>query len=366
MQDNQPNFQSFREYFEHLEPLQQAGFFLWPSVLTNELNAEEKELFLKTKPSGVVLFKRNLSAKEQAQKLISELSMYSKRQNELFFQQFIIAVDEEGGRVSRLPLGVKTKPVFEFVKTHDKDGLKKQVLLQIQLAKGIGVNCILAPVLDIFTEPHNTVIGDRSFGQTPDDVCEYAEIVFNALEEHQIFSCGKHFPGHGNTKTDSHIDCAISEVGQEMMEQREWRPFQYFIQKNIPFIMAAHVVTPKISHEHEHHLIPATLNKHVLTNILRGQLGFKGLILSDDLRMGAIQKYYSSKGIEEDYLSYACIEALYAGCDILLSCHSIIEENMIFESIAQEMKTNKTFFDLCCEKAYRQFTLLSSHFVKKI
>lgn len=357
------HYESFKQYFSNLNPLQQAGFFLWPSVKTDILTSQEKELFSQIKPSGVVLFKRNFSDKDASKQLISEICVRSIKTDPNFNHPFMVAVDEEGGRVSRFPFGFKTKPVLEFVREQDKRGLKEQVLLQTQMAHELGVNCILAPVLDILTEPQNTVIGDRSFGRTPEQVCEYADIVFDVLEEQKIFSCGKHFPGHGNTTQDSHIDCAVSDMSKESMQTREWVPFEHFIHKHIPFIMAAHVVTSQLNENVQN--IPATLNFNVLTNILRNELGFQGLILSDDLRMGAIQKYYASKDIQENYLAYACIDALYAGCDILLSCHSIVEENVIIDSIANNLQKEEHFFELCCKKAYRQYLLLSSHFEQK-
>lgn len=365
MQDRHAHnhYESFRHYFSHLNPLQQAGFFLWPSVKADVLNAEEKEFFSKIQPSGVVLFKRNFRDQETSKQLINEIGTISTKNSQDFQHPFIVAVDEEGGRVSRLPFGFKTKPVFEFVQAQDKQGLQEQVLLQTQMAHGIGVNCILAPVLDILTESENTVIGDRSFGRTAEQVCEYADIVFDVLEEQKIFSCGKHFPGHGNTKQDSHIDCAVSDVSKEIMQTREWVPFEHFVQKHIPFIMAAHVMTPQLNGSAQN--TPATLNFNILTRILRHEFGFQGLILSDDLRMGAIEKYYASKGIKENYLAHACIDALYAGCDILLSCHSIVEEFILIDAIAQKLQQEENFFELCCKKAHRQFLLLSSHFALK-
>lgn len=297
------SYDSFRNSFLNLSVHEQAGFFLWPSISSYELSSEEKELFSEIKPSGVVLFKRNFSDIIQSKMLISEIRALCLKKNTPFEKNFIVSADEEGGRVSRLPLGAKTKPVLEFVRNHDKEGLKNQVLLQTRIAHEIGMNCMLAPVLDIFTEPQNNVIGDRSFGHTAEEVCEYADIVFNILENEHIFCCAKHFPGHGNTIADSHVDFAISNATKDVLEKREWIPFVHFIQKNIPLIMAAHVILPNLEMDpkvnrreqcdkvfNDTNSIPATLNYHVLTKILREELGFKGLILSDDLHMGAIKK----------------------------------------------------------------------------
>lgn len=351
------SFKKFQNYFSNLRCEEQAGFFVWPSLQSHTLTDHEKELFSTIKPSGVVLFKRHFVNVEQSKSLISEIRNACKHENMPFKTDFIVAVDEEGGRVSRLPLNFKTKPVLEFTRNHDKQGLKDQVSLQAHTAKELGVNCILAPVLDILTELQNTVIGDRSFGTTAEEVCEYAEIAYHVLEDAHIFSCAKHFPGHGNTTQDSHVAAAVSDVPADILRHREWLPFIHFIQKNIPMIMAAHVIVPQIDPN-----TPATLSGKILTDILRNELQFKGLILSDDLRMAAIKKYYETKGIDESYLAHACIDALYAGCDILLSCNSIVDEKIIVDAIVQKMATDKEFFNLCCEKAFRQTQLLSEHF----
>jgi len=359
--EEQLSFEQFQIYFKNLSPQEQAGFFLWPSVGGYELTNDEAQLFNQIKPSGIVLFKRNFLNVEQSKTLISNICASRESVNTSSHTPFIVSVDEEGGRVSRLPFKEKTKSVLSFAQNKDKIGLKKQVATQIDLAKTLGINCILAPVLDIFTEKQNNVIGDRSFGYTAEEVCEYASVVFEALEDARMFSCGKHFPGHGNTKEDSHKSAAISEASRTLMESREWVPFKYFISKNIPFVMAAHVMTPHLFSS-DRPLIPATLNSEVLTKILREDFAFSGLILSDDLRMGAIQKYYEEKNLGQDYLKYACIDALKAGCDVLLSCHSIIDEKVIIDSIIDMMQKEKQFLDLCYEKAYRQIRVLRSHF----
>lgn len=353
--------QKFYQYYKKLSAHQQAGFLLWPSLSDIVITPEEELLLSKIKPSGIVLFKRNFQNLDQAQNLVSTLNCICSTDDELYHPPFVISVDEEGGRVSRLPLSQKTHPVFEFVKNKDKNGLKQQVLQQIQLAKKIGINCFLAPVLDIFTESDNTVIGDRSFGTTADEVCEYARIVFDVLIQENILPCGKHFPGHGNTKEDSHKSAAISLADFDTLQQREWRPFKYFINLDIPMLMAAHVILPNLSNDKDICETPATLNHFLLTNILKQKLNFNGLVLSDDLRMGAIQHYYETKGIYENYLSHAALDALNAGCDILLSCHSIQEEEIIIDAIMHQLKNNLDFFEQCCAKSYKITQKLSSY-----
>ena len=344
-------FEDFKPYFESLSTLQQAGFFLWPSLSSETITKSEKDYLQEVKPSGIIFFKRNLKSPEQAHHLISSLREIIEEKNSPFFKSLVTSIDEEGGRVSRLPIkNIRGKSPLEYADNHDKKGLEEQIKKQIYHAKKIGINCLLAPVCDILTEPKNEVMGDRCFGRDQETVSEYANIVHQTLAQENIWSCAKHFPGHGNTTTDSHKEFSLSDVSLDTLKKREWIPFIHLIKQNVPLIMAAHVLIPQIDK-----LNPATLSKQILTSQLKKELGFKGLILSDDLRMNAIALHYKTQktqdsfiaeedtsnkehraSTEEDlYLKFACLDALNAGCDILLSCQSIEREMIIANSIAE-------------------------------
>ena len=298
------------------------------------------------KPCGVVLFKRNFENEKDTTKLIRQLKNFCERENPILDIPFIVAIDEEGGRVSRLPPPFERgKPALFFSENKDKIGLKNQVTKQCEFAKKMGVNCFLAPVVDIFSEFKNEVIGDRSFGHDASTVIEYASLVVETLNQQNIYSCIKHFPGHGNTVSDTHKDTAVTLVDRENFYQRELKPFEYFVHQKIPMIMTSHVLVPCVDPNY-----PATLSHILLMDILRKQMNYEGYILSDDLRMNAIALHYKiqkqvESSITEDhaisgfqnfeYLKQASQDALKAGCDILLSCQSIELEISLFESIAE-------------------------------
>ena len=366
----------FRDYFLGLSPLKQAGFFLWPSLGGTELSKNEIHLLEEIKPSGLIFFKRNFTSMDQASSLITQIKMRVENKKEAFFKPLILSIDEEGGRVSRLPVeGIRGKSALEFAESGDKLGLKAQVQRQCNAAKEIGLNCLLAPVADTLTEEKNTVLGDRCFGRTVDSVVEYASLVHQTISENALWSCAKHFPGHGNTLGDSHKEFATSNTSLNQLKSREWMPFRSLITQNIPFIMAAHVLLPFIDPKN-----PATLSEIILTKQLRGDLGFEGLVLSDDLRMNAIALHYdvnkeqessitedagtskSSTTANDSYLKLASIEALNAGCDILLSCQSIEREMIIAQSIAEKMEQDKAFQEKMVQKAWRVYGVLSGWF----
>lgn len=338
-----------RDIFEKLTPWEKSGLFLWPSVAGKELTTAEKELFETIKPSGVVLFKRNLKEFHQSQKLISELKTLCHRVDSILDFPFLVAIDEEGGRVSRLPLPHKPGlAALHFSSTENKNALIQQITNQCHVAQSLGINCFLAPVVDIFSEPENQVIGDRAFGRDAKTVIEYASIAFDVMLDQNIYPCIKHFPGHGATVQDSHKEMATADVKKQVLYDRELQPFQYFIQRNTPFLMTAHVQVPCIDPSN-----PATLSKNFLQSILRQRMGYQGYVLSDDLRMNAIAHHYgvgkkqdadveelqqqTADSASQQYLKQAAQDALKAGCDIILSCQSIVEEAPIYEFLAEQI-----------------------------
>lgn len=362
----------FQNYFLKLPFIEQAGYFLWPSLNSGEIQLEEKRLLNLIKPSGVILFRRNLQNFMQARSLTQSIKKNITRKNSPFKMPFIISIDEEGGRVSRLPPPFQRgKPALEFVEQNDILGLQGQILHQIFVARNLGINCLLSPVVDILTEPTNLVIGDRCYGRNAENVTKFASIVHKIMQDEKIFSCAKHFPGHGNTTTDSHKELSVSSVSLELLRKREWIPYKKLIADGVPFIISAHVLVPELDKNN-----PATLSKTILSKYLRKELGFKGLVISDDLRMNAIAEHYQQKkkiqasitendriafDEEDEYLKLAAIDALKAGCDVILSCQSIVREAKIAQAIAEKIQNDEIFHKLLLEKAWNIFSILTQN-----
>ena len=353
--------------------LQTAGMLVWPSFSGDKLLDEERRLLADIRPSGVILFRRNLTSLHQAKNLIAEIRELVGADKRNF--KFVVSIDEEGGRVSRLPPPfVRGQAPRAFGDAHDLNGLASQVLFQSFVAAGLGINMLLAPVADILTEPHNPAIGDRAFGTTPEIVSECAKVVAKTLAENRILGCAKHFPGHGHTTTDSHHGFATTTVPLATLRSREWVPFRDLINQGVPLCMTAHVVATALD-AHK----PATLSEIVLQTYLRTELQFQGIIVSDDLRMNAVSDYYNvkravvasvttditdaervGKADNDSYLELAAVDALRAGCDVLLSCQSIVAEKRVYEAIARELEKDSTFAQLCQEKVERIVRVLSA------
>jgi len=284
---------TLRDKIGHLFMLGFSG-----TVASSELTEFAKEY----RPGGFILFRRNLDTAEQIVTLTNDLQKSAKG------SPFLIAIDQEGGRVSRLPAGFTIFPACAVVGRSDSTTLAYEVAaVTAAELKAVGINMNMAPVLDLNTNVQNPIIGDRAFSEKPAAVCALGLATVAGLQDNRVAACGKHFPGHGDTTADSHLELPVVSASLERLQEIELRPFRHAIENGLATIMTAHVSYPNVDAQ-----FPATLSYIILTDLLRDQLHFKGVIVSDDLEMRAILDHY---GIEE-----AAVQAFQAGADILLIC----------------------------------------------
>lgn len=308
---------------------EKVGQIFMPAFRKNEqgqvlkaLTHHIKEQIDQYHPGGIILFKENIQEVEQVIQFIQDLQQQSTI-------PFFVGIDEEGGRVSRLHGSGKIPATFlpgNFIigKTQDPTLAYEVGKLLGKELSVLGFNMNFAPVADLWTNPQNTVIGERSFGPDPDLVGEMVAAMVQGMQEEQVSSVIKHFPGHGDTTLDSHHGQVIVPYTKEQLEQREWIPFQKGIQANADGVMMAHLQLPNIIKEP----IPATFSQVLIEDILRQQLGHENLVITDALEMGAITQNWSTKE--------ACIKAFKAGADILLMPSSLQEGYQgILEAVQQ-------------------------------
>lgn len=274
---------------------------------------------------GLILFRRNLDSVHQGSALIARFVHQSPPDLPL-----LVTVDQEGGRVARLRASVLQLPPMRRLAALQDPALTRRAaaLLGKQLA-AIGFSMNLAPVLDVDTNPANPVIGDRSFGATPEQVIEQALAFAAGLAEGGILSCGKHFPGHGDTALDSHLALPRLAHARDRLERIELRPFRA-AQGKLPALMTAHVVFDAVTGA-----TPATLSPAAVTKLLRHELGFEGLVLTDDMEMKAIADHW---GIEQ-----AAVLAIEAGCDQLLICSRIDWLNRAHVALVEKAEQDAAF-----------------------
>ena len=249
--------------------------------------------------SGVILFRRNVDSLVQVGELCSEIHEHR--------QDLLISVDQEGGPVRRLRDGFPDVGPMRNISSPNaayEAGRKMGHAL-----RQLGFDINFAPVLDVDSNPQNPVIGPRSFSSDPHAVSERAIALHHGLAIEGIISCGKHFPGHGDTDVDSHLDLPLLKFNLERLHALELIPFHAAIQADIPMLMTAHILLPLIDPEW-----PATLSPAIVGGILREQLGYSRVVVSDDLEMAAVADRYSPKTMVE--------QGVAAGLDLFLMCHS--------------------------------------------
>lgn len=254
------------------------------------------------KPGGVILFSRNLESVAQIVELTNDLQRCSAH------SPLLIAIDQEGGRVSRLPKEFTIFPPCEVLgRCHSSELAYAAAATIAKELRSVGINMNMSPVLDVNSNPANPVIGDRAFGSTPDLVCELGLATIRGLQENHVVACGKHFPGHGDTSADSHKELPIVTAPRERLEAVEFPPFKHAAAHGVATMMTAHVLYRALDDRH-----PATLSPAVIGQVLRGDLEYDGVVLTDDLEMHAIIDHY---GIED-----ATVRSILAGCDMALIC----------------------------------------------
>lgn len=287
---------------------------------------------------GFILFKRNIRSVDQVKGLI-------KRLQDLAGRELFMGVDQEGGGVFRLGPPFTVLPPMAVLgnfyrKTKQADRIREVGRILARELKAVGFNWDYAPVVDVHSNPRNPIIGKRSFGPDPNIVTACAKALIEGLHDEGVISCAKHFPGHGATELDSHLELPVLEDLGRLLWKRDMLPYRKLIPSgHIKTIMTAHVLYPDLDPQH-----CATLSRNILYNILRRKIKFKGVIVSDDMWM---------KGISDKIpIPKACEEFFMASGDMVLICRQpqsqletieyltdIYEKNSVFQArLAQAQK----------------------------
>lgn len=285
-------------------------FVITPEALTGSdsvtaAGERTREAIHATPVAGLVYFNENLEEAGQIWEMLANTQKFSLERMGL---PMLLAVDEEGGSVRRIngrgitpdeeipPMCEVQDPAYAY-----EIGCKIGAYLS-----DLGFNVDFAPVADVLTNPENAVVRERSFGSDPDQVAALVASVVRGLRENGIAATLKHFPGHGSTSEDSHAEYACSYQTEEELFRSDLVPFLAGVREGAELIMAGHISLPNLTGD----LIPASLNRLVLTSILREKMHYDGIVITDALNMGAITEHYDSAD--------AAVMAVQAGCDLLL------------------------------------------------
>jgi beta-N-acetylhexosaminidase len=271
--------------------------------ISRELRAVAKEFDL----GGVILFGRNVEVPEQVAELAGHAEVLGRT------MPAWVSIDQEGGRVARLKEPFTRWPPMAVLGRAKSDALAQRFGRALaQELRAVGITLDYAPVLDIHTNPKNPVIGDRALAEKADEVASLGGAIIRALQSEGVAACGKHFPGHGDTSTDSHLELPLVEHPPDRLRAVEFEPFRAAIREQVAFIMTAHVLVPSLDERR-----PATLSRAIVQALLREELGYEGVILSDDLEMKAVSARLP--------VPVAAVQAIQAGCDGVLVCSGDVD-----------------------------------------
>jgi beta-N-acetylhexosaminidase len=296
---------------------------------------------LKFGVGGFILFRRNLESAAQTAELIAEIRALARR-------RILFAIDEEGGRVQRLRQFATVWPAARLVGAAGDPGLATDfgAALGAEL-HALGFDLDFAPVVDVDSNPENPVIGDRSFGRKPEDVAKFAAAFIAGLQGAGVAACAKHFPGHGDTLEDSHDALPVVRHDRARLDCIELPPFRAAAAAGVATMMTAHVIVEALDSG-----IPATMSPRVVS-LLRNEIGFDGVVFSDDLEMHAIAGHFA--------LGEAAVRAATAGCDMLLVCLEIDRQEKALRGLFDARAAGRLTADRLSQMNRRRESLMAAY-----
>ncbi|HEX6558182.1 MAG TPA: beta-N-acetylhexosaminidase [Longimicrobiales bacterium] len=268
------------------------------------LTGHDRKLLQTLQPAGVILFRDNFAhGAPYASWLQTLRTLLADVRDCIDREQLLIAIDHEGGRVIRTPPPVTH---YGYARQWAEQAGAVGRAMAVEL-RSLGMNVTFAPVVDVHSNPQNPVIGPRAFGTTPEQVTRAALAFSRAVEAEGVLTCPKHFPGHGDTAVDSHQGLPVVDHSLDVLRTRELLPFRATIEAGARMIMTSHILFPQIDPN-----VPATMSHRIITELLRAELGFKGVVVTDDVGMGAVRDMLDEPAAAENMIN--------AGTDLIDIC----------------------------------------------
>lgn len=306
-----------------------------------EISPNTIKLINEKKIGGFILFSRNIEDEEQTLKLLNNLKLENSNNSIPLF----LSIDEEGGKVSRLPKSYKKIPeAIKFGEKGNNDVSYELGQVLGNRVKILGFNVNFAPVLDIYSNHKNTVIGSRAYGTTVEGVVNNGLEVMKGIRSTNIIPVIKHFPGHGDTSLDSHIELPKVNKTLDELESLELIPFDKAIEDDIEMVMVAHILYPEIDAYY-----PASMSSNIIQGILRDKMGYEGVVVSDDMTMGAIVENYN---LEDGVLQF-----IKSGGDLALICHGQDNPILAIDKIINSVNEGEISEEEIDKKVYRVIKL---------
>lgn len=304
---------------------EKIGQMIFAGISGKTLNDNDLSLINEYKVGGIIFFKDNLASTNQTLNLLNEIKSVNANNGIPLF----LGIDEEGGRISRLPNEINNIPSSKKISESNDVFFAHDIgkILGKELS-AFGFNLNFAPVLDVNSNPKNPIIGDRSFGDDPEIVSSFGIAAMKGLQSENIISVVKHFPGHGDTAVDSHLDLPVVSKSIEQLYELELIPFKNAIAEGTDVVMVAHILLPKVDST-----FPSSMSKEIITGILREQLNFDGVVITDDLTMKAITNNYN--------IAAAAVNSVKAGSDIILIAHDYHNVISSFQALKKAVENGE-------------------------
>lgn len=338
---SQENQDPVQQQLDQMTLEEKVGQMILAGVQGTALDDQARRMIADQKVGGIILYANNVTTLDGTAKFVQSI----KEANHSNPVPILMGVDQEGGKVSRMPDEVESIPSNGKVgKTKDEGLAEEMGTLLARQVKLAGFNLDFAPVLDVNSNPKNPVIGDRSFGSTAELVSRLGVAEMKGLRSEGIIPVVKHFPGHGDTSVDSHLELPVVNKTEQQLAKLEWIPFEAAIKEHAEAVMVAHILFPKLDPKY-----PASLSNVIIGEQLRGKFNYQGVVITDDLSMGAIAKNYK--------LDEAALASVRAGSDILLVAHSYESAKTIFDTLIGAVKKGKLDESRIDESVYRILAL---------
>lgn len=346
-QDGEP-VDEIREQVDKMSLDEKIGQMMIVGIDGYSLNDNSVALIEKYKVGGFIVMGKNVQSSQQLLNLLNSIKEKNiKNEIPLFF-----SIDEEGGRVTRMPKEFTRLPSNKAIGKINNSSFSRDIGSAIaDEISSFGFNMDFAPVLDVNSNPKNPVIGDRSYGSNAEIVSNLGVQTMLGLQSGNVIPVVKHFPGHGDTSVDSHKGLPSVNNDLKRLESLELVPFEQAIKNNVDVIMIAHILLPKIDKEN-----PSSMSKTIITDILRVKLNFNGVVITDDMTMGAIVKNYN--------IGEAAVKSVSAGTDIVLVCHGYENEVAVISAIKSAISNGHISEQRIDESVYRILKLKQSYELK--
>lgn len=327
VEHNEPNTDPIKDKLKRLSVTEKIGQLIMAGIDGTQVNEDTKKLLDSYNVGGFIFYGYNIRNEQEAVELFNQLKQINGKKASHI--PLFMSVDEEGGRVSRMPSTLTKIPSARKVGKAKNEQLATEIGDVIgQELNAFGLNMDYAPVLDVNSNAKNPVIGDRAYGNEVNIVSQMGIAVMKGLQQRDIIPVVKHFPGHGDTSVDSHIGLPVVKHDMERLRKLELVPFKQAITEGADAVMIAHILLPKIDKS-----APASFSSIIIHDLLRKELGFTGVVISDDMTMGAITEHYD--------MGQAAIKFIQAGGNVVLIGHGMENIQVVAKALTNAVQNGE-------------------------